>query len=101
MLTLFAFFSLLKCLAAGLEKVNSFSTPKKKSPERSFSILCAAFGHLRKQEWQLLTALTSLTGSTSCWLKNMLAIFPSPAGMSLTKLSLAGNKVLFLAWELG
>jgi hypothetical protein len=28
-------------------------------------------------------------------LKKRLSIFPSPAGMSLTKLSLAGNKLIF------
>jgi hypothetical protein len=37
---------------------------------------------------------TSVRGT--CTVKKRLAIFPFPAGMSLTKLSLAGNNLIFL-----
>ncbi len=49
--------------------------------------------------WRVLISLSKMLGDSACKslaLKKWLTVFPSPAGMSLTKLSLAGNNLNIL-----
>jgi hypothetical protein len=73
-------------LRSGTKRKRDMSSKERKFPEKRESV---HMGSLRRSINQ---RIYHLCYTVHC--KKILAVFPSPAGMSLTKLSLAGNNLI-------